>query len=645
MEHGDIDIMLDTFPFTGGMTSLNALWMGVPIITLAGTTPISRQTKTFLDLLGLHELVTTNLDEYIEAAVKLSFDLEKLQLFRDSLRQALLTSPLCDVKRFAGDVETLLFKLWNQDKRDVDHITQYAQLCTQQGNYARERNNLLTAKKLLKKAIALDNSNFVAYNSLGLVFSSLGKLNNAFECLDKALEMEDRYAEAWNNKASLQMVSGDISEAYKSYDKAFLLQPERLHIRSNQLLFMNYFPSVTQEECYNTSIMWKQYIGWQARACDCNNLFPSSSTKPKKLRIGFVSPDFRKHSVAYFLGALFRHLDKKKYEIICFSDVVKKDQMTGYLQSYADEWHEIFGVSHQDLHAFISNKHIHILFDLAGHTSRNRLEVFAAKPSPIQVAWLGYPNTTGLKEIDYRFTDNIADPVENNDKWYTEKLIRLSEGFLCYEPPEEAPPVSDFACLTKGYITFGSFNNISKISSDVVETWASIIARVEGSVLMLKNWFFSDQAVKDTFYDGFARFGISSDRIVLLPATYRLKDHLSMYQHIDIALDTFPYNGTTTTCEALWMGVPVVTFAGNRHAGRVGASILHRIGLRELVAKDRNDYIECAVVLAKNVCQRTVFRQSIREQFIGSSLFNGELFTRSFEDALDKIWSDYECSK
>ena len=162
---------------------------------------------------------------------------------------------------------------------------------------------------------------------------------------------------------------------------------------------------------------------------------------------------------------------------------------------------------------------------------------------------------------------------------------------------------------------------------------------------MLKNWFFSDQSIQQKFYDGFAAFGITSDRIILLPAASDIKEHLCMYQHVDIALDTFPYNGTTTTCEALWMGVPVVTFTGDRHAGRVGASILNRIGLSELVARDRNDYIDRAVMLAENICQRPNFRQSIRECFINSSLFNGELFTRSFESALDKIWSDYKCSK
>ncbi len=645
MEHGDIDIMLDTFPFTGGMTSLNALWMGVPIITLAGTTPISRQTKTFLDLLGFHELVTTNKDEYIETAVKLSFDFEKLQLFRDSLRSALLNSPLCDGRRFAQDVEMLLFQLWGGGEQNSQQAIEYAQLCAQQGNFTRERNNPLSSQKLLKKAIALDKNNFIAHNSLGLVYSSLGQLGKAFKCFDKALEIENRYAEAWNNKASLQMVCGNMAEANKSYDKAYALQPERLHIRSNQLLFMNYIPTVTQEEYYTRSIAWKQYVGWQAIACDYNNLLVSDTVGPEKLRIGFVSPDFRKHSVAYFLGPLFSHLDKKKYEIVCFSDVIKNDLVTNRLQSYADEWHEVFGVAHQELFEVINNNQVHILFDLAGHTSRNRLEVFAAKPSPIQVSWLGYPNTTGLTEIDYRFTDDIADPVDGNDKWYAEKLVRLSEGFLCYEPPKNTPNVTDFPCIKKGCVTFGSFNNISKTSPYVIEAWAAILNRVEGSVIMLKNWFFSDQSIQQKFYDGFAAFGVTSDRIILLPAASDIKEHLCMYQHVDIALDTFPYNGTTTTCEALWMGVPVVTFTGDRHAGRVGASILNRIGLSELVARDRNDYIDRAVMLAENICQRPNFRQSIRECFINSSLFNGELFTRSFESALDKIWSDYKCSK
>jgi len=637
-EYGDVDIVLDPFPFTGGMTSLNALWMGVPIITLTGELPINRQTKSFLDLVGLHDLVASGVDDYVASAVALASDHARLAEIRESLRQRMQASPLCDAKRFALSVEELFCTMYQLKLKKNYPARERAVLIAKQGNYFRERGNMNTARKLFRKSIAEDENCVTAYNALGLVYSSIGELSKAMECIERALSIRDDYVEALNNKASLLMVSGDPQGAFECYNKALSITPDHSYIRSNKLLSMNYLPDCTQEQIYNESVMW--ISGKEIERCP-DFLYDIPETRPEKLRIGFVSPDLRTHSVSYFLEQLFSNIDRKKYEIVCFSDAAKSDSVTEKFKSYSDGWHDVYGVLHTELTKIIAKDSVHILFDLAGHTSNNRLEVFAGKPAHIQVSWLGYPNTTGLTEIDYRITDEIADPDGVTDRWYTEKLVRLAGGFLCYSPPGDSPEISDFPFERNGYVTFGSFNNIAKISPEVIETWSSILVRTENSVVVLKNWYFSDAAIRTKFLTLFASHGVGPDRIIMLPATATLKEHLESYNSIDIALDTFPYNGTTTTCEALWMGVPVVTFAGDHHASRVGASILSHAGFPELVGGNRSDYVDITLNAARDIVARSGYRKSVRERFQASSLCDGKKFSKSFEKSLEDMWKSY----
>jgi len=284
---------------------------------------------------------------------------------------------------------------------------------------------------------------------------------------------------------------------------------------------------------------------------------------------------------------------------------------------------------------------IDILIDLAGHTGLNRLGIFACKPAPVQVSYLGYPNTTGLSTVDYRLTDDWADPPGLTERFYTEKLVRLPRGFLCYSPGQGVPEVGPLPALQDGNVTFGSFNILPKMTPAVVTLWSAILTAVPGSCLMLKNNSVADSATREDVYERFTAHGIARERLQLLGRQATLAEHMATYNGIDIALDPFPYNGTTTSCEALWMGVPVVTLAGQAHAGRVGVSILAQIGLPECIASTPEEYLAITTRLANDREKLKRLRSELRGRMKGSALCDAAGFTRSLETAYRDMWREW----
>ena len=279
-----------------------------------------------------------------------------------------------------------------------------------------------------------------------------------------------------------------------------------------------------------------------------------------------------------------------------------------------------------------------VLRDLSGHTGGNRLPLFARRAAPIQVTYIGYPNTTGLATMDYRLTDAWADPLGIADKLYTEELVRLDGGHLCYRPPGDSPPVGEPPVLRSGHITFGSFNNLAKVNPALVARWASILNGVPGSRLMLKTKPLADAGARDVVRQAFAQNGVAQDRLVLSGWTDDTAGHLAQYADVDIALDTLPYHGTTTTCEALWMGVPVVTCAGETHASRVGLSLLSAIGLDELVTCSMQDYVETAISLAHDIPRLGRLRSALRTRMATSAITDKARIARAVEDAYRAMW-------
>jgi predicted O-linked N-acetylglucosamine transferase (SPINDLY family) len=326
---------------------------------------------------------------------------------------------------------------------------------------------------------------------------------------------------------------------------------------------------------------------------------------------------------------LSRH-DRDRFEVFCYADVSHPDDVTARLRALPVTWRDLAGIGHEAAAELVRADGIDILVDLGGHTRRSRLLVLARRPAPVQVTYLGYPNTTGLTQMDYRLTDAAADPPGESDSLHTEKLVRLPNGFLCYCPPADAPAPSR---SRDSGIVFASFNNMAKVTPEAISVWARILASVPGSRLLLKNRALGDRQVARVIAEVFSRCGLDINRLELRAPAAATADHLAVYNEVDIALDTFPYNGTTTTCEALWMGVPVVTWTGDTHAARVGTSIFRRIGLPELVGTSPEEYVRIAVELAGDRVRLKALRTGMRERMEASPLLSAQRITADIEAA------------
>ena len=423
---------------------------------------------------------------------------------------------------------------------------------------------------------------------------------------------------------------GRTDESIRVFKELLSRKPDYLDAWSSFCLTLNYASSITPEQ------LFKEHCACGARLSSVNSPARFAETiatsRERPLKVGYVSGDFRDHSVARFFGPVLAQHDRARIESVCYYNGPADDQVTTRLKGLANKWRYVRGVSDDQVINIIRDDRIDILVDLSGHTSDNRLTLFARRAAPIQATYLGYPNTTGLTNMDFRITDKWADP-EGQERFYTETLIRLPGGFLCYGPPAECPPVNDLPALKNGYITFGSFNNLAKVNDSVVALWARVLHKVPGSKLLLKNRQLTDANVRTRYLALFESSGIQPDRVLLLPPSPGEKEHLSTYNQIDIALDTFPYNGTTTTCEALWMGVPVVTLAGVSHASRVGVSILTRLGLASLVADSPELYERLCAFLSSDFNYLAKLRQGLRNAMQSSPLCDATGLTRELEDA------------
>jgi protein O-GlcNAc transferase len=472
----------------------------------------------------------------------------------------------------------------------------------------------------------------LSHRARKLMFAA--RLADAAELCKWGINHSDSKSNIMSTLGGVRLYQGDVEEAIKCFASALHDDPFNLKAHSNLLLAMNYSEQCTQQEIYYESRRWETIH------CLSEADFPCITREKQNgcIRLGIISGDMKRHSISYFLEPFIEGLDRSRFEIYCYSDVTSPDDVSERLNKLADIWLNSADLKDDELAGAIRSDQVDILIDLAGHTGTMiRLPVFCRKPAPIQISWLGYPNTTGLSVINYRLTDEFADPHGLNDCLYTEKLIRLKNGFLCYRPPDEAPEVGLSPCRQNGYITFGSFNMLPKISPGVLALWARLLRRVKNSRLLLKCHYFADHATAERFLGYFADFGITRDRIELRSAVPDTQGHLAIYNEIDIALDTFPYNGTTTTFEALWMGVPVVTLVGDRHSARVGGSILTRLGLSELVATSSGEYINLTEGLAKDLKRLVKLRSSLRLTLANSSLCDAVTFCKEIGSVFEKM--------
>jgi protein O-GlcNAc transferase len=495
-------------------------------------------------------------------------------------------------------------------------------------------NKIEEAIQLYQKAIELRPSFAEAHYNLGNIYAQSQQLSKAECCYRQAAQYQQEHAQTFTNLGFSLLYQGKIGHALESFRKALKINPADEAAQDNLLLATHYAIFLSPLERFLEHQNWGRTLSQAIMP-----LQPLTVLPKQRLRIGYLSPDFCEHSVSYFFESLLANHSIQAYEIFCYSSLNQEDDVTSRLRSYPSHWRESSHLSDLQLAEQIRTDQIDILVELAGHTTNNRLRVLAYKPAPIQITYLGYPGTTGLPGVDYRITDFWADPLLN-DAYHTEKLLRLKSGFLCYLPPTTAPSVSMLPAQRNGYITFGSFNNLPKINPSVVELWAGILKDAPDSRLLLKSAPLGDKQTQVDYENQFAAFGIPSDRLIFLGRLPTQADHLASYAQIDIGLDPFPYNGTTTTCESLWMGVPVITLAGTAQASRVGVSILSCIGLDECIADTPEQYLQIAIELANNKQKLEDFRTSIRFWMAASPLCDGEAFTRRLENTYRQIWQE-----
>ncbi len=495
------------------------------------------------------------------------------------------------------------------------------------------------AEASYRRGLALKPNSVDGHNNLGVLLEAVGRYDEAEASYRTAIAMAPAVPHLHNNLGVLLKESGRFAESLAVHRRTVELDPRLPAGRSNLLYTLNYDETVSPQALHAEHVAWGNSEG--VRIPTAGARFANSLEPERRLRIGYVSGDFRHHSVAFFFGPLLDAHDRAGVEVFLYSNDARADAMTAQIKARADHWVPIHQWSDELAAARIREDAIDILVDLSGHTSHNRIMLFARKPAPIAVTWLGYPNTTGLPTIDYRLTDPVADPPGDADALHSERLVRLASGFLCYRAPDDAGPVAPLPARAVGHVTFGSFNNVAKLSPATIALWARLLGEVPGARLLLKASQFKDRGTRERVAAAFAAAGVAADRMDILPPQAATAAHLATYAQVDIALDPLPYNGTATTCEALWMGVPVVTLRGNRHAARVGASILGAVGLERLIAATPDAYVATAAELARDLTGLAALRADLRERMRASPLSDAAGFARTVEAAYRTIWRDW----
>jgi len=755
--YGAIDIALDPFPHNAGTTTIEALWQGVPVLTLAGRPTVGRFGAAILHAVALDDWVTDTVDAYVARATTAASDLHSLAQLRATLRPRMAASPLLDATGLARAVEAAYRDLWDEwqegavphlhrlyasgDRagtqafahrllaRDPNHADalhvlgaclyqsgdlaqatallarapERADILSDLGMMQRAQGNPAAAEHTLRRALELDPNLLPAMGNLGnalmdqgraaeaetilaaavaqgphlpwlrrnLALALLARQNaadaekhlrqalslapddpEANETLGALLSQSGRPVEAerhhraalpgladqarcLSNLAVALQMQARHAETEQCYRQALALRPDYASGHGNLLFALNYRHDLTPEAIF------AEYRRWDAqharRLAPAVPPVPQDRTPGRKLRLGYVSPDFRQHAVALFAEPLLAAHDHSQVEVFCYAEVAAADDTTARFRQLADHWRPTSGIGDDAMAAMIREDRIDVLIDLAGHTAANRLPVFARKPAPVQIEYiLGHGYTSGMSAMDAFLADDVLAPPQA-DALFSERLVRLPRIPLAYRPPEEMPEVAPSPAAAAGTVTFGYFGRPERLNDHVVAAWSRILAAVPGSRLVLNNRNFAEAAFRDLFSGQFAAHGIGGDRLLMV-ATAPQPRTWAAYGAIDIALDPFPHNGGTTTIEALWLGVPVVTLAGRPTVGRFGAAILHAAELDDWVAENVDAYVARAVSVASNIDALATLRGELRPRLAASPLLDAHGLARAVEHACRALW-------
>jgi predicted O-linked N-acetylglucosamine transferase (SPINDLY family) len=514
---------------------------------------------------------------------------------------------------------------------------QYAEAHNNLGTALLEQGRLKEAAASFRHAVELKPNYAKAFTNLGVALRGEGQIAEATACCRRALQIREDSWEAHTCLGNVLKDQGQIAEAIACYERALQLEPHANSPQSNLLCCLHYRAGVSLSELAAAHAAYDRTFGAPLR----------STWKPhgnlpdpeRRLRLGFVSPDLHRHPVGYFLIRCLEHLDPQRTEAVFYSDSTEADELTARIRATATTWRDVLNWGDERLADEIRADQIDILFDLSGHTRKNRLLVFARKPAPIQVSWAGYVGTTGLRAIDYILADRFEIPAEA-EPHYCERVLRLPDAYVCYDPPDYAPPVSPLPALEEGHVTFGSFNNPAKIGFPVVQVWSRILHRLPHARLVLKYKGMDDPAHAGRLAEMFAGHGIDPARVAYLSPSPHA-DLLAHYGNIDIGLDPLPYNGGLTTLEALWMGVPVITCPGETFAGRHSLTHLSNVGLTRTIARTLDEYVDLAVTLADDLPGLATVRAELRERMASSPLCDGRRFAGNLMDLLRGVWREW----
>ena len=728
--YGEIDIALDPFPHNAGTTTIEALYQGVPVLTLAGRPSVGRFGAAILHAIGLDDWITDTADAYVARAVAAAADPPALARLRGELRPRFLASPLNDAASLARAVEDAYRSLW-EDWRACDPDELRRRFTTGDligadalanrmlarnptdpdaahvaGLIAHRQQRLADADRHLRVTLAAtpDNPEALAnhaailralgrlpeaeaaaraslthapdraetHNNLGNILRDAGRYPESIAAFQLALEGNPRFADAWVNLAWVLTLQGlpaqaeqaarraiacdaenanghnnlglalmrqsRLREAEAALRQALALRPDFALPHSNILFCLNYRDDMTAEAIF------AEYRAWDER--HAHGLLPDppqyslGRTPGRRLRVGYVSPDFRQHAVALFAEPLIAAHDREQVELFCYAELAVEDTTTQRIRAMVDHWRPTIGLTDDALAAMIRQDGIDVLVDLAGHTAGNRLLTFARKPAPVQVEYmLGHGYSSGMSAMDAFLADERLAPP-GAETLFSEHLIRLPRIPLVYRPPENMPPVAPLPAAHNGWATFGYFGRTVRLNEAVIATWARILLAVPGARLVLNSGPFAEPAARADFAARFAAQGVDRDRLDLICTTPQPRTW-EAYGTIDIALDPFPHNAGTTTIEALYQGVPVLTLAGRPSVGRFGPAILHAVGLDDWITNDADAYVTRAVEAASDLGALTRLRAELRDRFIASPLHDAAGLARTVEAAYRDLWDTW----
>lgn len=667
-EYREIDIALDTYPYPGGGTSCDALYMGVPVITLVGERHGSRFGYSLLKNLALEDCIAFSPEEYVKKALVLAGNMERLNDLHLHLRERMQRSPLMDGNLYMRELEAAYLGIW-QDylaertgkvrRLDAEKTATACWAALRENDYAK-------VLHLAQDWLTGDAESGDAFYFLARVYFELGAPDDAASYAESALQKGSRYAaeayqvlgkvclKKWQymraadafargleiaqkeangpngrvaslaeNLGGLQMKLGEYKagcDLYLLASQAGATLEARAESYSSYLLALHCDPEVSAQTLFTAHLHYAAFFA-------AVKPYRPRPRHTGKIRIAYLSPYFRQHGMLYFYYQLLACYDKTQFHVTCYA-LGSEDAFTSHLKGLVDDWRDLRGMSYEEAAAVIYEDEIDILYDLAGHSANSGLPILAYRPAPVQLSGLGYMSTTGLPAVDWFVGDVFTDPTPQDDGYFTERLLRLSQSHFCYTGRSDVGRSQGAPCEKNGYVTFCSFNQYAKLTDEMLLAWKEILSRTPRSRLVLKCQVFASEEVRELARQRLGGLGFALERVELRPAT---DTYMNEYLDMDIALDTYPYPGGGTTCDALYMGVPVVTLAGDRHSRRFGYSILKNVGLEELVAEELQAYVDKAVALASEGELLDILHKNLRDMLLKSPLMDEKAYVGEME--------------